>query len=256
MKKYILLVSGLFLGACASAGPYAKFYKGVDITTTTCAVVSQEKPKLIHGFDPQDGETTMLEDGYGMVGYSSFYQIESSSYGRLASSFFAILSKQSYLSSPGTTVNMNGALVQAKKVHAAIVLVYKINHLNSDKVDYVATYWIKLKPPVFGAITLVQEEMPPEMRQKIQKGILVFAVVKNSPAFRADIVKGDIILKIGDVELYDKKSFNEAISKYSGQTTIVEMQRDGKALKKEIQFDVSSTPCKRGLIFLYDQAHF
>lgn len=63
------------------------------------------------------------------------------------------------------------------------------------------------------------------------------AVVKNSPAFRADILKGDILRKIGDVELYGSASFREIVAKFAGQKIIVEILRDGKEFQKEIQLD-------------------
>jgi len=58
--------------------------------------------------------------------------------------------------------------------------------------DYLATYWIKMKPPIFGTHI---KDLTPEIRQQIgsNKGMLVYAVIKGSPAFEADILKGDVL---------------------------------------------------------------
>lgn len=99
-----------------------------------------------------------------------------------------------------------------------------------------ATYWIKLKPLVFGVHV---QDPDPETRQKIgsNKGVVVYAVIKGSPAFYADILKGDVLQKVGNVEVYDAKLFQETIARYAGQKITFEILRDGKEIYKEIQLN-------------------
>jgi len=49
-----------------------------------------------------------------------------------------------------------------------------------------------MKPPIFGTHI---KDLTPEIRQQIgsNKGMLVYAVIKGSPAFEADILKGDVL---------------------------------------------------------------
>lgn len=147
--------------------------------------------------DTQTSTTTLSGSAYGSGGYGSFYgTANTTTYG----------SKTMYMP-------------------------YSV-----DRYDCLATYWIKMKPPIFGVYV---RDLTPEIRQSIgsNKGLLVNAVVKNSPAFRADILKGDILRKIGDVELYDPASFREIVAKFAGQKVMVDILRDGKELQKEIQLE-------------------
>ncbi|MBT6338042.1 MAG: PDZ domain-containing protein, partial [Desulfobacula sp.] len=102
--------------------------------------------------------------------------------------------------------------------------------------DYYASYWIKGKPPTFG---LIETEIKAETRKLIgtNKGVIAYAIVAKSPAFYADIFKGDILLKIGNVDIYDFKTYMNALGKYGGQKVDVHIYRDGKVIVKNIQFN-------------------
>lgn len=262
MKRAILLLVALVFTGCAN--PYVKYYQdktgGIDLTKIPSVVLPTGEPKLFQGSDPESDHHRLLEDGYALIGVSSFN---------------------------GGNVNVSDALIQAKAIYAEIVLVYsKYTGTRSgvvpftlpdtrtstttlsgstygssgssnfygtantttygtqttyvpysvDRHDYLATYWIKKKPPILG---VVARDLTPEIRQSIgsNKGVFVNAVIRNSPAFRADILKGDILRKIGDVDLYDSKSYQEALGKFAGQKIIIEILRNGKELQKEIQLD-------------------
>lgn len=262
MKRTILLLVVLVLTGCAN--PFVKFYQdktgGIDLTKASNVVLSTGEPKSFQGSNPETDSQRMLEDGYSLIGVSSFN---------------------------GGNINMSDSLTQAKAIHAEIVLIYskytgtrsgvvpltlpdtrtstttlsgsafgsggygnfygtantttygtQTTYIpyNVDRHDYLATYWIKLKPPILGVFTL---DLTPEIRKSISsnKGALVNAVIKNSPAFRADIFKGDILRKINETEIYDAKSFQNMIGNFAGQRVVVEILRDGKEIQKEIQLD-------------------
>jgi len=262
MIRIIVLIMVLVLTGCSN--PFVKFYQdrtgGFDLTKSPQAILPTGEPKLFQGSDPEIDFQRMVEDGYGLVGLSSFN---------------------------GGNVNINDALSQAKNVYAEIVLVYskytgtRLGVLplttpntqtstttlsgsaigtggygnfygtaktmtygtqttyipyNVELHDYFATYWIKRKPPIFGVYPV---DLNSEIRQRIgsNKGVLVNVVIKNSPAFRADILKGDILRKINGIKLYDAKSFNETVANFAGQKILVEIIRDGKDLQKEFQLD-------------------
>jgi len=67
--------------------------------------------------------------------------------------------------------------------------------------------------------------------------MLIMAVVKKSPAFLADIINGDILLRIGEVEIYDLDSFQDALGKYAGTETQVIVWRKGNEIKKSIKLN-------------------
>ena len=264
MKLRLIAVVGLLLSGCAGGNPYVKFYQdraGVDLTKSPRVVFPTGKPELFRGSDLDADYVRMLEDGYGLVGISSF--------------------------NGSDDVNVSSALKQATQVHASVVLVYsKYTNTVSGSIpwttpdtqrstttlsgnvigpggvatysgnassttygtrttyipysdnrhDYFASYWIKLKPPVIGVQI---QELTTELKKEIgsNKGVVVIAVMKGSPAFTADILRGDILKIIGDTEILDKKKFNDAAVRYAGKKVMVRFIRDGKEFTKEILFN-------------------
>ncbi len=75
---------------------------GVALTKLPIVIISADAPKLFRGNDLEVDCQQMLEDGYDLVGYSSFN---------------------------AANVGERGALNQAKKVHASVVILYFLrNH--------------------------------------------------------------------------------------------------------------------------------
>ena len=62
-----------------------------------------------------------------------------------------------------------------------------------------------------------------------EKGVVVIEVEKDSPAGDAGLQKGDVILKINDIEIEDSTHLKYVLYKYSvGDTIKLEYERDGK----------------------------
>ncbi|HWT29358.1 MAG TPA: PDZ domain-containing protein [Methylophilaceae bacterium] len=195
-------------------------------------------PKLYRGVVETADYQRMLEDGYDLLGYSKF---------------------------EANTVSPELSLEQAKQLKADVVLVYsKVvgnvpatvqlqqmrerarQHTDADKAtkqkamgdvlaeaedrqlyEYFATYWAKLAPPLIGVhITSLKDE-----DRKSEVGLDVLAVIKRSPADKAHIESGDVLLKIGDVALNKPELLSQAASRYAGQTVEVSYLRGNKPFK-------------------------
>jgi hypothetical protein len=261
MRRFVIFLPFLLVGC---ANPFVKFYQdrtgGVDLAKSPAVILATGEPKMFSGADKETDYLRMLENGYNLVGFSSFN---------------------------GANVNFNDALTQAKAIHAETVLIYwKHTETRSgvmpltlpdtqtstttfsgtafgsggygnysgtantttygtrttyipysvDRYDYFASYWITMKPPIFGVHT---RDLTPEIRQKLgsNKGVYVFAVMRNSPAWSADVLKDDIITKISNVEILDKSSFSKAVGENRGKKATVEILRNGQRVVKEITFD-------------------
>jgi len=276
MIKKLFIIVGITFLIHGCVAPFSKFYNdqtgGVDITAIPTVVLSGGEPKLFRGNKEEDDSLKMLEDGYAMIGYSSFN---------------------------AGNVDENGAISQAKKVHASVVIIYSkytntvsgtmpltlpdtqtsttygsgnvygsgniygaggsayysgnANYSGSSTTtiygskttyipysvrrnDYLATYWVKLKPPTFGTHI---KDLTTELRQEIgsNKGMLITAVIKDSPAFYADIFRGDVLRKIGNIEIYSSENFQEALKKYQGKSINVLIYRNGKEISKEVRLN-------------------
>lgn len=262
MKSTYVFIAAVIILVQGCATPYSQFYfsrtGGMDITKDPTVIVTNEEPKLFRGSDKKKDVLAMRENGYKMVGYSSFN---------------------------ASNVDQNGAIAQAKKVHASVVLIYSqyrntvsgvmpltlpdiqtsttslygnayhsgggsANYSGSattttygskttyipysvNRYNYLATYWVKRKFRL-GVFVI---DLTPEIKKEVQsnKGALVIAVVKGSPAFQSDILEGDVLKSIDHTEIYDARGLSNIVAKYEGQNVVITIYRSGKLLRKEVQ---------------------
>jgi hypothetical protein len=268
MNRLWVALLGIFLVA-GCAKPYSQYYhdlvKGGD---TSNLIFVTEEPKLFRGTDPKADGLRMVEDGWFLLGYSTF---------------------------TGPQVNENQAIEQAKQLKASAIVVYSkffdtrtdiqpvvipdIKTSTSsargtaygsaygsggyasgsatsfgtgttttygtqtlyqtrtiDRFEQGATYWVKRKGLLLGAVPI---DLPPELRQKIgsNKGVLVVSVTNKTPAFSADILQGDIIKKINNIEILDKKHFLETVIQNANKKVNIALLRDGKEIVKEVKLN-------------------
>jgi len=84
-----------------------------------------------------------------------------------------------------------------------------------------------MKPAVFGVLA---QPLPSEVRQKLERntGILAAIVTAESPAFNANILEGDVIVKINDEDINSVADFFQKIPKFAGQKVNIEIWRNGE----------------------------
>src|SRR5262245_36116984 len=94
----VFLFAALLQG-CAT--PFAKHYHdqtgGIDLSKLPHVILPTGEPQVHRGGNPENDGLRMLEDNYGLIGYSSFN---------------------------AGNVNENGAITQAKKVNASVIILY------------------------------------------------------------------------------------------------------------------------------------
>lgn len=277
-KIFILILISCFFIGCAS--PFAEFYNdemgGLDISLpphNKTYEFSNKEPEIIRANANELDENfiSMIEKGFQRVGHSNFN---------------------------AGNINENGVIIQAKKVHASVILMYsKFSHTesgilpltlpdsqtsntyssgsvygsgggyanysessttttngstttyipyNTDRYFYYASYWVKIKTPFsFG---IFSRDLSPETRRKLGRnnGRLILAVLKNGPAWDANILIGDILIKIGDIEIGGLESLEKLVKKFGGHEVQVELIRDGKIIKKLVKFNKSKLDDREG----------
>ena len=217
MRK-VLMVMMVFLASGVQAeqgdfNPYAKSY----VSRMQAAQAPQEPPRLFAGQDRVEDYYRLLEDGYDMLGYSSFET---------------------------GGVPPEEALQQAANVGAALVLVYSagVDHVsNRGKPNtsasqgedgtiyqYFATYWTKLPPALLGIH--VQRDRPDDEDALLE----VMAVIKGSPAAAAGLQRGDLIRQLGEVTLRKPEALSRAAQQYAGQTVEIVGSRAGTEFTKTV----------------------
>ena len=69
------------------------------------------------------------------------------------------------------------------------------------------------------------------------EGMRIDGVSEDKPAQKAGLIKGDIVIQLGDHEVKDMMGYMKALSKFEkGNTTIVKVKRDGKVLEAQVTF--------------------
>ena len=108
-----------------------------------------------------------------------------------------------------------------------------ISELNdSEKLPFKKTKDAKKDSPRFKVTLGV---MPDYMFEG--KGMRIDGVTEDKPAFMAGIIKGDIVVKMGDLEIEDMMGYMKGLSQFEkGATTKVIVLRDGKEVETEVTF--------------------
>jgi S1-C subfamily serine protease len=69
------------------------------------------------------------------------------------------------------------------------------------------------------------------------KGMRIDGVSEDKPAQKAGLLKGDVVVKLGDSTVVDMMSYMRALSTYeAGDKAQVVVDRDGKLIEKAIVF--------------------
>ncbi|HKK89633.1 MAG TPA: PDZ domain-containing protein, partial [Saprospiraceae bacterium] len=69
------------------------------------------------------------------------------------------------------------------------------------------------------------------------KGMRIDGVREGKTADSAGLKKGDVVMKMGDIEVVDMMSYMKALSAFEkGQETEVEVLREGKKIKTTVVF--------------------
>jgi hypothetical protein len=69
------------------------------------------------------------------------------------------------------------------------------------------------------------------------QGVYVDGVTENRPGFKAGILKGDVIHKIGEHDVTDVTTYMQALNKFNkGETTTIELTRGEETLKLSLTF--------------------
>ena len=260
MKKTFLFCILLF-GFSGCANPYAKFYNdlsGVEnILENQNVIIPTNKPRLVQGSDIEKDHLRMFEEGYALLGVSSFNagNVNPSAAVKHAakvhaetvivySSYTGTISGSLPLTMPNTQTSYHSGSIYGTGGGFAnysgtsttygtqtTYMPYSVNRF-----DYYATFWIKLKQVTLG---VVYENLTDELRRKIEsnKGVFIIAVVKSSPAFENDLLAGDIIRKINNIEVADQKHFADLLTENKGQQIELEIFRDDKTIVKTIQLN-------------------
>lgn len=97
---------------------------------------------------------------------------------------------------------------------------------DAEQYKYYASYWAKLPMPLLGlhVIKLKHKENDGEAIVD-EDGLKVLAVIKGSPAFKAGLKRGDVLLKLGSIDVQTPELLSKAVGRNAGKTIEITYKR-------------------------------
>jgi C-terminal processing protease CtpA/Prc len=105
--------------------------------------------------------------------------------------------------------------------------------MTTRRYDYGAVYFVK-RSYIFGANW---RDLTNEERAALQSnsGVYIVSVVNDTPAFRSDVLAGDILVKIDGQVIYGQKAASDALSHKHGQDVALTLFRNGQFIEKTVR---------------------
>jgi serine protease Do len=105
-----------------------------------------------------------------------------------------------------------------------------------QRYQYEAAFFRKTKPRIFGALV---QPLPSELRETLQRntGVVISVVINDSPAFIANALEGDVVLKMNGEEVTSVTDYYEKTLKLAGQKVDLEVWRKGETKIISAQFN-------------------
>jgi membrane-associated protease RseP (regulator of RpoE activity) len=99
---------------------------------------------------------------------------------------------------------------------------------DAPQYKYYASYWAKMPAPLLG-VHIIKLATRDEETDKVieKKGLKVLAVIKDSPAAKAGLVRGDILHKLAGTELNKPEELSPLVRQFQGQNVAIEYEREG-----------------------------
>lgn len=279
--KFVLMCSPLVLTSCIATNPYSKFYNDAtqgmrlkEIRNGSAKV--NYNPKVIQGIDIGTDTKAMLENGYCLLGYSTFNGGDADERQairhamRIGADAIVLYSSYSHTVSgalPITIPTIESSTTQSSGQASGSGMIYgsggMANYSGSARgygssqtttygqqttmmpfsvrrYDYHASFWLKnTNVIVFGAIV---RDLSADERKAIgqNNGVAIIAVVKRTPAFTADFFEGDIITKTYEAKVVDQEDWITKVRFFEGKQVVVTVIRKGQEMKKEVTFNTRS----------------
>ncbi|MBC7757111.1 MAG: PDZ domain-containing protein [Bdellovibrio sp.] len=231
-----LLTIGTLLVATKLFAAENLFEKNYKAQNNTNLVSLQASPdtKMYVSNHKDDDNISMLENGFDMMGSSGFATGEVPA--DLALQHAKAIKADTVLvytkfGAAKTAASKMAVIKEAAKKGGGVV---EDKDLKEDptQYDYYASYWAKLPAPLLGVhiiklVLFAENEEEAAANKKVNTGLKILAVIKDSPAAKAGLKRGDTLYKIADVELNKPEELSNVVRKHQGQNVAIEFERAG-----------------------------
>ena len=272
MKSLLPLIYAATLFTGCATNPYSKFYQSyrIPVAVQQRLLPSAAEPRIISASSQSHrAESRHLEEkGFICVGFSGFVGgvvnkrqiikqaekveadtvIQTSEYSHTEQGVrpvFTYQPGQTYMSTYNGTVNANvyggGGYAYGSGTYSGTSIT---TSSGSGRMDYVpyqkqvfqngASYWRRMKPGIFGAKLT---PIPDDLRSSLHRntGVFVDIVIDNGPAFRANILQGDVIIQLADKPVVTVEEFIGFLPEYAGQRVRIKVIRADETVDVDVQ---------------------
>lgn len=226
--------------AVAEENPYAQNYQ-MQNQGNLRSMQAGTEPQLLRGTRRDEDNIRMLENGYDLMGVSSFEAgavapEQAVSHGRTIQADTILV----YVKKAGNTTPASKVEMIKEAVKKGQPLTEKDMVEEPGKYRYYATYWAKLPPPVLGVHVI--KLVPRQSSQQAEKtdsapvagGVRVIAVIHGSAAEKAGLLRGDQLLSINQEKVDDAAGLSALVKQYRGNVVTVQIERQNQPLSLEV----------------------
>src|SRR5210317_126259 len=243
MKKYIIaLLTFLILPNLHAENVFEKNFQQQGDQNLK-SLNANAKTEIYRGWDKDKDNIMMLEEGYDLMGFSSFAgtyvpPAEALVFGeKIKADTVLVYDRQINEATRATAIKRARENIKKKKLDdegkIEEIIIDENDLADSDAMfDFYVSYWAKLPKPLFGThlISFSQDD-----ERGSEGGLFVIAVIKESAAANAGILRQDRIMKINGIELNTPEEFIKELIKNRGQTVVIDYKRSGELKNISVQ---------------------
>ena len=253
MKKLLLLII-IFVSGCTNT--IEQFYKGLspEESIKLFGPCTNEQPIVIKTNNYEDYYKIAAER-FVIIGTSEFNatsinENEVINFGKKINAEIATISSMyshtEHYYTPITTPNFSNTHTTINDGFGYSIVTmdsqttqYSTQYLptSARRYDYGIIFWRKM--PIKPKLGIRTKDLNTKEREILQsnKRVIVLVVFNGSAAFKNDILKGDIITKINDKEIYNIDDLDNYMDNFKGKTISLDIIRKGRHLKKTIKLE-------------------
>lgn len=236
MMKKMLVIFALAMwlqGAQAAENLYEKNYKEQNARGLKSLLADPDTKMYVSNHSDKDN-IDMLENGYDMMGSTGF---EAGSitpemalqHGKSIKADVVLV--YSKYASKKSALSKIEAIKEAAKTTGEIDPAVMAD--DEQQYKYYASYWAKLPMPIVGLHVIKLKQTSDDGTATDVDGLKILAVIKDSPAFKAGLKRGDVLLSMGGVHLQKPEELSQVARKNQGRKVDIDYERDGQPAKTQ-----------------------
>lgn len=240
MKKTISIVGAslaLALAGPALAEPFEDFFQEADPSLRDRVVPFRSTPRIFTSFDIQADGLRLCEDGYAILGVSSFVG-PPGDLDRAQRQGRRIRAEVVIYSSTFVDTRSGGSVIMPHPFGLPGALV---TPMEFSRYNQTAFYFARLRPEEIGiGVTYRSLRLDQARELGSSRGLEIVCVIRGSPAFDAGIILGDIVLTLAGRDVSTRDRLERVKVEYASQTVDVEISRAGETRTLQLTLPVAS----------------